>query len=145
VLLQHFMGNNDNYDPAITDHLAEGREVILTDNAGVGLSTGAAPRTVAAMARDAASLIDALGLEQVDKRGRITCSRPLSARALAVGYRCPSQPRLRRVAAAERDATGQAHTALILQAVRKDAPNRARTPARPASPRRRTSLQTGSV
>ena len=35
VLLQHFMGNLDNYDPAITDALATGREVILTDNAGV--------------------------------------------------------------------------------------------------------------
>ena len=69
VLLQHFMGNLDNYDPAITDALAMGREVILTDNAGVGLSTGAAPETVAGMARDAASLIDALGLEQVDLFG----------------------------------------------------------------------------
>ena len=69
ALLQHFMGNLDNYDPAITDTLAMGREVILTDNAGVGLSTGAAPETVAGMARDAASLINALGLEQVDLFG----------------------------------------------------------------------------
>jgi len=69
VLLQHFMGNLDNYDPAITDALAMGREVILTDNAGVGLSTGTAPDTVAGMARDAASLIDALGLEHVDLFG----------------------------------------------------------------------------
>ena len=69
VLLQHFMGNLDNYDPAITDALATGREVILTDNTGVGLSTGAAPETVAGMARDAATLIDALGLEQVDLFG----------------------------------------------------------------------------
>jgi pimeloyl-ACP methyl ester carboxylesterase len=69
VLLQHFMGNLDNYDPAITDALAQGREVILTDNAGVGLSTGGAPETVGGMARDAALLIDALGLEQVDLFG----------------------------------------------------------------------------
>jgi pimeloyl-ACP methyl ester carboxylesterase len=69
VLLQHFMGNLDNYDPAITDALATGREVILTDNAGVGFSTGEAPETVAGMARDAASLIDALGLERVDLFG----------------------------------------------------------------------------
>ncbi|MDP9259729.1 MAG: alpha/beta hydrolase [Actinomycetota bacterium] len=69
VLLQHFMGNLDNYDPAITDALAMGREVILTDNSGVGLSTGAAPETVAGMAADAASLIDALGLQQVDLFG----------------------------------------------------------------------------
>src|SRR6185312_3631932 len=69
VLLQHFMGNLDNYDPAITDALASGREVILTDNAGVGLSTGTAPTTVAGMARDAAKLIDALGLDHVDLFG----------------------------------------------------------------------------
>jgi pimeloyl-ACP methyl ester carboxylesterase len=69
VLLQHFMGNLDNYDPAITDALALGREVILTDNAGVGRSTGTAPQTVAGMARDAASLIDALRLERVDLFG----------------------------------------------------------------------------
>src|SRR3954466_13038654 len=69
VLLQHFMGNLDNYDPAITNALATTREVILTDNAGVGLSTGQAPDTVAGMARDAGSLIDALGLEQVDLFG----------------------------------------------------------------------------
>src|SRR5690349_22728523 len=59
VLLQHFMGNLDNYDPAITDALASRREVVLTDNAGVGLSTGEAPKTVSGMARDAASLIAA--------------------------------------------------------------------------------------
>src|SRR6476661_1245743 len=69
VLLQHFMGNLDNYDPAVTDALAMGREVILTDNAGVGLSTGTAPNTVAGMARDTASLIDALQLEHIDLFG----------------------------------------------------------------------------
>ena len=95
VLLQHFMGNLDNYDPAITDALAKGREVILTDNTGVGLSTGAAPETVAGMARDAASLIDALGLEHVDLFGfsmggyvaqQIAVDRPeLVRRLLLVG------------------------------------------------------------
>jgi pimeloyl-ACP methyl ester carboxylesterase len=69
VMLQHFMGNLDNYDPAVTDALARGREVILTDNAGVGLSSGVAPETVAEMAHDAASLIDALGLTLVDLFG----------------------------------------------------------------------------
>src|SRR5579862_2251104 len=95
VLLQHFMGNLDTFDPAITDALAARREVILTDNAGVGLSTGAAPATVAGMARDAASLIDALGLEQVDLFGfsmggyvaqQITVDRPeLVRRLILVG------------------------------------------------------------
>lgn len=91
VLLQHFMGNLDTYDPAITNALASGREVILTDNAGVGLSTGTAPETVAGMARDAASLIDALGLEQVDLFGfsmggyvaqQLTVDRPEPVRRL---------------------------------------------------------------
>ena len=81
VLFQHFMGNLDNYDPAITDALAMGREVILTDNAGVGLSTGAAPETVAGMARDAASLIDALGLERVAPEGRPHPARGWSSKS----------------------------------------------------------------
>ncbi len=89
------MGNLDNYDPAITDALAMGREVILTDNAGVGLSTGSAPETVNGMARDAAALIDALRLEQVDLYGfsmggyvaqQITVDRPeLVRRLMLVG------------------------------------------------------------
>ena len=95
VLLQHFMGNLENYDPAITDALAMGREVILTDNAGVGLSTGSAPETVNGMALDAAALIDALRLEQVDLYGfsmggyvaqQITIDRPeLVRRLILVG------------------------------------------------------------
>jgi hypothetical protein len=57
VLLQHFMGNLDNYDPAITDALAMGREVILTDNTGVGHSTGAAPETVEQFKRAATDFV----------------------------------------------------------------------------------------
>src|ERR1700682_5732746 len=98
VLLQHFMGNLDNYDPAITDALAMGREVILTDNAGVGLSTGTAPQTVAGMARDAASLVDALRLEHVDVFGfsmgghvaqQIAVDRPELVRRLVLVGRGP--------------------------------------------------------
>src|SRR6267142_3188060 len=40
LCLQHFMGTLDNWDPAVADVLASGREVILFDNAGVGRSTG---------------------------------------------------------------------------------------------------------
>jgi hypothetical protein len=47
VFTQHFMGNLDNFDPAISDALAPGREIILFDNAGVGRSTGTAPDTIA--------------------------------------------------------------------------------------------------
>jgi pimeloyl-ACP methyl ester carboxylesterase len=44
LFLQHFTGTLDNWDPAVTDPLASGREVILFDNAGVGRSTGEVPR-----------------------------------------------------------------------------------------------------
>jgi pimeloyl-ACP methyl ester carboxylesterase len=43
VFTQHFMGNLDNFDPAISDALAPAREIVLFDNAGVGRSTGTAP------------------------------------------------------------------------------------------------------
>jgi pimeloyl-ACP methyl ester carboxylesterase len=36
VLLQHFRGNLENWDPALTDALAAEREIILVDYPGVG-------------------------------------------------------------------------------------------------------------
>jgi pimeloyl-ACP methyl ester carboxylesterase len=46
VFLQHFRGNLDHWDPLLVDTLAKGREVILFDNTGVGLSSGSVPRSV---------------------------------------------------------------------------------------------------
>jgi len=69
VCLQHFTGNLDNWDPAVSDVLASGRDVILFDNAGVGRSTGKVPETVAGMAAHALAFMDALGLELVDLLG----------------------------------------------------------------------------
>src|SRR5262245_5413822 len=46
LFLQHFTGTLDNWDPAVTDSLTAGREVILFDSAGVGRSTGKVPPTV---------------------------------------------------------------------------------------------------
>ena len=69
VLTQYFRGNMDNFDPAITDALAVGREVVLFDNAGVGASTGPAKTTVDEMAADAEAFIDALGLTEIDLMG----------------------------------------------------------------------------
>ncbi len=43
VFLQHYRGNLDGWDRALMDPLAESREVILLDNAGVAGSTGTAP------------------------------------------------------------------------------------------------------
>src|SRR4051794_14031751 len=69
VLLQHYRGNLDNWDPALVDALGESREVIIFDNAGVAGSTGTTPRTMTAMAHDALRFIDALGLDEIDLLG----------------------------------------------------------------------------
>src|SRR5271169_5868032 len=69
ICLQHFTGTLDNWDPAVTDALASGREVILFDSAGIGRSTGKVPETVQGMAAHALAFLDALGLEGVDLLG----------------------------------------------------------------------------
>jgi len=69
VLLQHFSGNIDAWDPAIVNALAADRPVIAFDNAGVGRSTGQTPDNVAAMARDAVVFIRLLDLGPVDLLG----------------------------------------------------------------------------
>ncbi|MET0968285.1 MAG: alpha/beta hydrolase [Tardiphaga sp.] len=69
VLLQHFSGNIDAWDPAVVNALAADRPVIAFDNAGVGRSSGRTPDNIAAMARDAVAFINALSLAQVDLLG----------------------------------------------------------------------------
>src|SRR3954449_3875847 len=69
VLLQHFRGNLDNWDPALVDALAHNRRVVTFDNAGVAGSTGTTPSTIAQMARDAIAFLDALELGAVDLLG----------------------------------------------------------------------------
>src|SRR5262245_31796893 len=66
LLLQHFTGTLDNWDPAVTDPLAREREVILFDNAGVGRSSGKVPVTVAGMAQHALTFLDGLGVTTCD-------------------------------------------------------------------------------
>jgi pimeloyl-ACP methyl ester carboxylesterase len=66
VFIQHFMGNLDDHDPALTDAFALEREVILFNNAGVASSTGTTPDTIEQTARDTETFIDALGLDTVD-------------------------------------------------------------------------------
>src|ERR1700728_504953 len=69
LFLQHFTGTLDNWDPAVTDPLAQGREVILFENAGVGRSTGEVPKSMSGMAAHAVAFVEALGLQQVDLLG----------------------------------------------------------------------------
>ncbi|MER5899654.1 alpha/beta hydrolase [Streptomyces mirabilis] len=101
VLLQHFRGNLDNWDPALIDALAPARRVIAFDNAGVGGSTGTTPNTADRMAHDAIAFIEAigdLGLGQVDVLGfslgsfvaqQIALTRPALVRRLVLASSAP--------------------------------------------------------
>src|ERR1700723_4756384 len=69
VLLQHFRGNLDNWDPALIDALAAEREVIAFDNVGGGAKTGQVPASVPQMAHGAIAFISALDLARFDLLG----------------------------------------------------------------------------
>jgi pimeloyl-ACP methyl ester carboxylesterase len=69
VLLQHFRGNLDSWDPALVDALATTRRVIAFDNTGVGGSTGTTPNTMKQMADDAIAFLAAMSIEQADILG----------------------------------------------------------------------------
>jgi pimeloyl-ACP methyl ester carboxylesterase len=69
VLLQHFRGNLDNWDPALIDALAADRRVVTFDNVGVGATTGRTPNTVEAMAHGAIAFLEAMDFQSVDLLG----------------------------------------------------------------------------
>jgi pimeloyl-ACP methyl ester carboxylesterase len=70
LLLQHFRGNLDSWDPALVDSLASKKRRVLTfDNVGVGASTGVTPSSIAEMAQGALAFIDALGLDRIEILG----------------------------------------------------------------------------
>ena len=69
VMHIHYRGTMDHWDPAVTDGLAQSREVILFDNAGVGASSGEVPASFPAMASDAIAFIRALGIGKADVLG----------------------------------------------------------------------------
>jgi pimeloyl-ACP methyl ester carboxylesterase len=98
VLLQHFRGNLDNWDPALVDALARDRRVVTFDNDGVGGSTGTTPSTIGQMARDAIAFLDALELDAVDLLGfsigsfvaqEIALIRPAIVRRLVLASSAP--------------------------------------------------------
>jgi len=98
VLLQHFRGNLDNWDPALIDALATARRVVTFDNAGVGSSTGTTPDTIEQMARDALAFLAAMGISQADLLGfsigsfvaqQITLTRPAIIRRLVLASAAP--------------------------------------------------------
>jgi pimeloyl-ACP methyl ester carboxylesterase len=98
VLLQHFRGNLDNWDPALVDALASNRRVVTFDNAGVGGSTGTTPNTITQMARDAIAFLEALDLGPVDLLGfsigsfvaqEIALIRPAAVRRIVLASAAP--------------------------------------------------------
>jgi pimeloyl-ACP methyl ester carboxylesterase len=98
VLLQHFRGNLDNWDPALVDALAHDRRVVTFDNAGVGGSTGTTPNTITQMAHDAIAFLEALELGPVDLLGfsigsfvaqEIALIRPAVVRRLVLASAAP--------------------------------------------------------
>ena len=98
VLLQHFRGNLDNWDPGLIDALSSSRNVVVFDNTGVGATTGSTPTTIAQMADDAIVLAEALGLDEVDLLGfsigsfiaqQITLTRPALVAKLVLASTAP--------------------------------------------------------
>ena len=69
VLLQHFRGNLDFWDPALIDALAADRRVVTFDNVGVGATTGRTPNTVEVMAHGAIAFLEAMDFQRVDLLG----------------------------------------------------------------------------
>src|SRR5947209_18408417 len=67
--LRHFTGTLDFWDPAVTDPIARGGEVILFEDAGRGRSSGGGPDTIAGMAVHVLGVVDARGHVQVDVPG----------------------------------------------------------------------------
>ena len=69
VLLQHFRGNLDNWDPALVDALAVDRRVVPFNNVGVASTTGTTPNTIEAMAHGAIDFFEAMGFQRIDLLG----------------------------------------------------------------------------
>ena len=98
VLLQHFRGNLDNWDPALIDALATSRHVVTFDNAGVGASSGTTPNTIEEMARRATAFLNAMACDRVDLLGfsmgsfvaqEIALARPDVVRKLILASAAP--------------------------------------------------------
>jgi pimeloyl-ACP methyl ester carboxylesterase len=69
VLLQHFRGNLDNWDPALVHALAADHRVLAFDNVGVAATTGTTPAKIDAMAHGAIAFLEAIDVHGVDLLG----------------------------------------------------------------------------
>jgi pimeloyl-ACP methyl ester carboxylesterase len=69
LMLHHFRGVMDVWDPLFISLLAKQREVILFDNAGVGKSTGEVPDSIKEMAAHVVEFLAALKISSLDIYG----------------------------------------------------------------------------
>ena len=99
VMIQHFRGTIDHWDPAIINQLAAQRPIVLLDNGGVGKSSGEVPTTYAGWAENVIALLAALGIRQIDLLGfsmggcvaqMVALNAPKLVRKLILAATCPS-------------------------------------------------------
>jgi len=69
VILIHFRGTMDQWDPLLINSLAATREVIIFDNSGIGKSSGEVPDNFAGWAQNGIDLVTALGYKKIDLLG----------------------------------------------------------------------------
>ncbi|TKA61382.1 hypothetical protein B0A49_11269, partial [Cryomyces minteri] len=100
VMLMHFRGNMDFWDPALVNRLAEARPIILLDNAGTGRSGGEVPLTIQGWADNVILLIQALNIHTIDLLGfsmggftaqMVALNAPYLVRKLILAGTRPSQ------------------------------------------------------
>jgi pimeloyl-ACP methyl ester carboxylesterase len=98
LMLQHFRGTLDSWDPALIDALAAEREVIAFDHGGVGTSSGRTPRTIGGTAVDTLAFMEAIGVRQADVLGfsmggytaqELALLRPAAVRRLVLAATAP--------------------------------------------------------
>ncbi|KAF5240747.1 hypothetical protein FANTH_9416 [Fusarium anthophilum] len=69
VLLTHFRGTMDKWDPLIVNTLAKNRRIITVDYAGVGLSSGEVATSIRQSAADITQFIELIGEKEIDLLG----------------------------------------------------------------------------
>nr|RBR01095.1 hypothetical protein FVER53263_10588 [Fusarium verticillioides] len=69
VLLTHFRGTMDKWDPLIVNTLTKNRRIITVDYAGVGLSTGDVATSIRQSAADITNFVEMIGEKEIDLLG----------------------------------------------------------------------------
>lgn len=69
VMLIHFRGNMDFWDPELVDALALSRPILLLDNSGIGKSGGEIPTTFQDAATNVIMILEALDIREIDLLG----------------------------------------------------------------------------